>query len=139
LKHDNPVDKARTLSAFPEMLGIELLEVTTERVVGQMLVTENLVNRNGVLHGGALISLADTLGGTGALMNLAPGKTTTTIESKTNFLRAIPVGQIAKGTAVCLHPGRTTSLWQTTISRPDGKVAAIVMQTQLVIDWRTEC
>lgn len=69
-------------------------------------------------------------------MNLPAGKVTTTIESKTNFLRTIPMGQIATGTSLCLHLGRTTSLWQTTISRSDGQVAAIVMQTQLVIDWR---
>lgn len=120
------------------MLGIKLLEVTAERVVGQMSVTEALANRNGVLHGGALISLADTLGGTGAVMNLPPGTATTTIESKTNFLRAIPLGQTATGTAVCLHAGRTISLWQTTITRADGKAAAIVTQTQLVIDWREQ-
>lgn len=138
MKQDDRIEKASTLPAFPEMLGIELLEVTAERVVGQMLVTEVLANRNGVLHGGALISLADTLGGTGAVMNLPVGKATTTIESKTNFLRAIPMGQLAIGIAVCLHNGRTSSLWQTTISRPDGKPAAIVTQTQLVVDWRKE-
>lgn len=138
MKLDDRIKKAYTLPAFPELLGIELLEVTAERVIGQMLVTDKLANRNGVLHGGALMSLADTLGGTGAVMNLPPGTTTTTIESKTNFLRAIPLGQTATGTAICLHPGRTTSLWQTTISRPDGKAAAIVLQTQLVIDWRAE-
>ena len=69
-------------------------------------------------------------------MNLPEGKATTTIESKTNFLRAIPIGQIASATAICLHNGRTSSLWQTTISLPNGKPAAIVTQTQLTIDWR---
>ncbi|MDR7127005.1 PaaI family thioesterase [Pseudotabrizicola sp. 4114] len=136
MKHDDRIGQATILPAFPELLGIKLMEVSAEKVVGQMLVTEALANRNGVLHGGALISLADTLGGTGAVMNLPPGKTTTTIESKTNFLRAIPLGQIATGTSLCLHAGRTTSLWQTTIVRPDGKPAAIVTQTQVVIDWR---
>lgn len=79
MKQDDRIKEASTLPAFPEVLGIELLEITAERVVGQMLVTDKLANRNGVLHGGALISLADTLGGTGAVINLPPGKTTTTI------------------------------------------------------------
>lgn len=128
--------QALNLPAFPRNMGIELLEVGPERVTGQLVVTQALANRNNVMHGGALMSLADTLAGTGAVMNLAAVRTTTTIESKSNFLRAIPVGQVALGTSVRLNDGQMTSIWQTKITRPDGKLSAIVTQTQLVIDWR---
>ena len=87
-------------------------------------------------QGGAIMALADNLGGTATMINLPPGKTTTTIESKTNFLRPIRIGDTATARAVPLHKGRTTMVWQTTITRPDGKPAAVVTQTQLTIDWK---
>ncbi len=95
---------------------------------------EELGNRNGVLHGGALMALADNLGGTAATANLKDGQSTTTIESKTNFFAAIPVGSIAKAECTPLHRGRTTMVWQTKVMREDGRLAAIVTQTQLVLD-----
>ena len=64
------------------------------------------------------------------------GKTTTTLESKTNFLRPIRLGDVARAVSLPLHIGRTTQIWQTTITRGDGKAAAIVTQTQVVIDWK---
>ena len=100
-----------------------------------MPATENLANRNGVLRGGAIMGFADNLGGTAATINLGPGKATTTIESKTNFIRPIHIGDTVHGRAIALHKGRTTMIWQTTITRNDGKVAAIVTQTQMVMDW----
>ena len=96
-------------------------------------VTEQLSNRNGVLHGGALMALADNLGGTAAVANLGPGQITTTIESKTNFFAAIAVGDIAHAECTPLHRGRTTTVWQTRVTRGDGKLAALVTQTQLVM------
>jgi uncharacterized protein (TIGR00369 family) len=99
-----------------------------------MPVTEQLSNRNGVLHGGALMALADNLGGTAACANLsAAGGATATIESKTNFFAPIPVGDVAKAECTALHRGRTTTVWQTRVTRGDGKLAAIVTQTQLMM------
>ena len=82
---------------------------------------EELGNRNGVLHGGALMALADNLGGTATTANLKDGQSTTTIESKTNFFAAIPVGSVAKAECMPLHRGRTTMVWQTKVTRADGQ------------------
>lgn len=93
-----------------------------------------LANRNGVLHGGALMGFADNVGGTASFLNLPDGARATTIESKTNFFRPLLVGTTATARCVPLHRGRRTSVWQTTISTQDGKLAAVVTQTQLVVD-----
>ncbi|HHW35289.1 MAG TPA: PaaI family thioesterase [Paracoccus solventivorans] len=122
--------------AFARLLGFRLVGITQDELVGEVAVTDELANRNGVMHGGAIMAMADNLGGTATMINLPPGKTTTTVESKTNFLRPIRVGDTATGRSVPLHRGRTTMVWQTTITRGDGKVAAIVTQTQMVIDWK---
>jgi uncharacterized protein (TIGR00369 family) len=98
-----------------------------------MPVTEALTNRNNVLHGGALMALADNLGGTAAVANLPPNASTATIESKTNFFAAIALGDVARAECTPLHKGRTTSVWQTRITRGDGKLAAVVTQTQLIM------
>lgn len=122
--------------AFARLLGFRLVGITQDELVGEVAVTDELANRNGVMHGGAIMAMADNLGGTATMINLPPGKTTTTVESKTNFLRPIRVGDTAAGRSIPLHRGRTTMVWQTTITRGDGKVAAIVTQTQMVIDWK---
>lgn len=122
--------------AFAQLLGFRLISAEPGEVVAELSVTEDLSNRNGVMHGGALMAMADNLGGTATMINLPQGKTTTTLESKTNFLRPIRIGDTARARCVPLHKGRTTMVWQTTISRGDGKPAAIVTQTQVVIDWR---
>jgi uncharacterized protein (TIGR00369 family) len=87
---------------------------------------EELTNPNGFLHGGALMSLADNLGGVATVANLPPGFTTTSIESKTNFFAAISVGDTAHAECTPLHRGRSTMVWQTRITRGDGRLAAIV-------------
>ncbi|MBV0890278.1 PaaI family thioesterase [Paracoccus sp. Z118] len=122
--------------AFAHLLGFRMISVQKDELVAEMEVTPELANRNGVMHGGAIMALADNIGGTATIINLPPGKSTTTLESKTNFLRPIRVGDKATARCVPLHRGRTTMVWQTTISRGDGKPAAIVTQTQVVIDWR---
>ena len=121
---------------FAIHIGARLVSATTERVEFEMPVTKALANRNGVLHGGAIMGLADNAGGTGTFLNLPEGKTTTTLESKTNFLRPIRIGDTATARAIPLHKGRTMMVWQTTITRGDGKTAAIVTQTQLVMEWK---
>lgn len=120
---------------FSLVLGFRLISATLDEVVAEMPAIEELSNRNGVLHGGAIMGFADNLGGTAATINLRSGEATTTIESKTNFIRPIRIGDVAHGRCVALHRGRTTQIWQTTITRRDGKVAAIVTQTQMVLTW----
>jgi uncharacterized protein (TIGR00369 family) len=118
---------------FANLLGMKITLVSLDRVTAEMPVTEALSNRNGVLHGGALMALADNLGGTAAVANLPEGASTATIESKTNFFAGIPVGDIAKAECTPLHRGRSTTVWQTRITRADGKLAALVTQTQIVL------
>lgn len=129
-----PILTADQQPPFAQFIGMDITEVTPERVRAQLLVREELGNRNGVLHGGALMALADNLGGTAATANLKDGQSTTTIESKTNFFAAIPVGSVAHAECTPLHRGRTTMVWQTKVTRADGRLAAIVTQTQLVLD-----
>ncbi|MFH5775052.1 PaaI family thioesterase [Paracoccus sp. NGMCC 1.201697] len=121
--------------AFAHFLGIRVMSAGPDEVVAEMTATAELSNRNGVLHGGAIMGFADNLGGTAATLNLGSGQATTTLESKTNFLRPIRIGDVAHGRCIALHKGRTTMIWQTTISRADGKVAAIVTQTQMLMEW----
>ena len=119
---------------FADFMGMKIIEVSPERVTAELLVTGQLTNRNGVLHGGALMAFADNLGGTAATANLPQsGGSTATIESKTNFFASIPIGDVAKAECTPLHRGRTTTVWQTRITRGDGKLAAIVTQTQLMM------
>jgi uncharacterized protein (TIGR00369 family) len=121
---------------FAHFLGIRITHVSPERVEAEILVREEFNNRNGVMHGGAIMGFADNLGGTATTANLKLGQSTTTIESKSNFFAAIPVGEIAKAECTPLHRGKTTMVWQTRITRADGKLAAIVTQTQLVLNPR---
>jgi uncharacterized protein (TIGR00369 family) len=118
---------------FADFMGMKITHVSPERVTAELVVTQQLCNRNGVLHGGALMAVADNLGGTAAVANLSPGASTATIESKTNFFASIPVGDTARAECIPLHRGRTTTVWQTRVTRGDGKLAAIVTQTQLVM------
>ena len=119
---------------FADFMGMKVTHVSPERVTAELPVTEALSNRNGVLHGGALMALADNLGGTATTANLKPGQSTTTIESKTNFFAAVPIGDVATAECTPLHRGRTTMVWQTRVVRGDGKLCAVVTQTQLVLD-----
>ena len=118
---------------FAELMGMKVTHISLDRVTAEMLVTEQLSNRNGVLHGGAVMALADNLGGTAAIANLPPGASTSTLESKTNFFAGIPVGDTAHAECTPLHKGRSTMVWQTKITRGDGKLAALVTQTQIVL------
>jgi uncharacterized protein (TIGR00369 family) len=116
---------------FASLMGMKITHVSPELVTAELPVTKQLTNRNGVLHGGALMGFADNLGGTAATANLpATGGSTATIESKTNFFAGIPEGDVAKAECTPLHRGRTTTVWQTRITRGDGRLAAIVTQTQ---------
>jgi 1,4-dihydroxy-2-naphthoyl-CoA hydrolase len=118
---------------LPGLLGVRLLAAEPDRVVGELDVRPDLCTTGGVLHGGACMAFADTLGAVGTFVTLPPGSRTTTTDSSTKFIAAAPVHGTVTGEAVALHRGRTTQVWQTTIKRADGKLCAVVMQTQLII------
>jgi len=113
-------------------LGIRLKKLSKKRIDAVMRVTADHINRSGRINGGVLMAFADILGAMGTLANLPEGCRTTTLESKTNFFAAGEGDTLAAQT-VPLHIGRTTMVWQTTISNLDGKRVAIVTQTQIVI------
>jgi uncharacterized protein (TIGR00369 family) len=121
---------------FPGLLGVELLEAGPERVVGRLPVRPEICTVGGILHGGAIMGFADTLGAVGTFLNQGPGSRTTTIESSTKFLASAPAGTVLTGEAVALHKGRTTMVWQTTIRRDDGRLCAVVSQTQLMMETK---
>jgi len=119
---------------FAQFLGMKITHVSPERVTAELVAREELNNRFGILHGGALMALADNLGGTATTANLKAGQSTTTIESKTNFFAAIPIGDTAYAECTPLHRGRTTMVWQTRVTRGDGRLCALVTQTQMVLE-----
>ena len=121
---------------FGRLLGMTFTHVSPDRLVSELVVREELTNRNGVLHGGAVMGLADNLGGTASFLNLPAGASTSTIESKTNFFASCARGEKIQTETTPLHRGRSTMVWQTRITRADGKLAALVTQTQLVIAGR---
>jgi 1,4-dihydroxy-2-naphthoyl-CoA hydrolase len=125
---------ADTGMPFSNLMGIEIVERDKARVVGRMVVREDLCTAGGILHGGAYMAFADALGAIGGVLNLAPGTRTTTLESKTNFLRGAPVGSTVSGEATPLHVGRRSSVWTTRITNGEGKLLAIVTQTQMTIE-----
>lgn len=118
---------------FVDLLGIKITHLSVDKVVAELPVRDELANRNGTLHGGVVMALADNLGGTATVANLPEGGRTATIESKTNFFSVIPIGDTARAECTPLHRGRTTMVWQTRITRNDGKLCALVTQTQIVI------
>jgi 1,4-dihydroxy-2-naphthoyl-CoA hydrolase len=119
---------------FPGLMGVRVLELTAERVVAEMMVREDLCTAGGILHGGAHMAFADTLGAVGTLMNLPEKKRTTTTDSSTKFIGSARAGTVVRGECVALHRGKTTMVWQTSIKSAEGKLCAVVTQTQLVLD-----
>ncbi len=116
-----------------KLIGVEIVEATKARVVGRLVVRPEICTTFDTLHGGAIMAFADTLGATGAFLNLPPGAGTTTMESKTNFIGAAKVGTVVTAESLPVHIGSRTSVWQTRISREDGKLVAVVTQTQMVL------
>ena len=126
----NPADAM----PFSKLMGVEVSETSAERVVGTLTVREDLCTVGGILHGGAIMAFADCLGTVGAFLTLPEGASgTTTIESKTNFLGAGPVGSVLVGEAVPVKIGKRLSVWQTRIRTEDGAEVALVTQTQMVL------
>jgi len=118
---------------FPGLMGLTLTEIGAERVVATMAVRPDLCTTGGILHGGAVMAFADTLGAVGTFVNLPPGAGTTTVESSTKFIGAARQGSVVTGECSAFHRGRTTMVWQTLVRADSGKLCAVVTQTQLVI------
>ena len=119
---------------FARLLGIRFTSAAPERVVAEMPVRPDLCTVPANLHGGAIMALADTVGAAATFLNLPPGAWTSTIESKTNFVSGAPAGQTVTAECTPIHRGRSTQVWQTRITRADGKLVAVVTQTQMVLD-----
>ena len=122
---------------FPGLLGVRILRADAEGVIAEMEVRKELCTIPDVLHGGAIMSFADTLGAAATVLNLPPGAGTTTLESKTNFLRAAAIGSKILGECTPIHRGKSTMVWQTRVTSEQGELIAIVTQTQMVLQPRT--
>ena len=113
-------------------LGIEFVEVSAERVVARLTVTDKLLTTTGVVHGGTLMAFADTIGAAGTVANLAEGQRTATLESKTNFIAGTKSGVI-QAVATPIHKGRRTQVWETRITDEGGKLLSVTTQTQMIL------
>jgi len=129
----NAVEIDAATQPFAALIGLEVVEATKAKVVGRLTVREALCTSGHILHGGAYMAFADTLGAIGGSLNLPEGAGTTTLESKTNFLGSARVGETITGETTPLHVGRRSSVWQTRISGASGRLLALVIQTQMVI------
>lgn len=119
---------------FGDVLGMRIVSASAEEVVAELTVREELCTTPGVMHGGAIMAFADTLGAMGTVLNLPPGAGTTTIESKTNFFAGARTGDTITGRCTPLHRGRRTMVWQTSITNAEARLLAIVTQTQMVLE-----
>ena len=125
--------RARMRGLLPELLGMRLISVEPDLLVGELEVRRELCTMPGLMHGGAVMAFADTLGALATMANLDDESGTTTIESKTNFFRGGREGTTVRGETRPLHRGRRTQVWQTTITDVEGKLVAQVTQTQMVL------
>ena len=139
IESDGSVDPARLQKMvdkphrFYRFIGAKIIFASKDRLVSELPVREDLANAGGNMHGGAVMALADHLGGAATILNLPAGFRTTTIESKTNFLAPIFIGDVARAECRPLHRGRSTMVWETRITRGDGRLVALIMQTQMVM------
>jgi len=119
---------------FPGLMGVRIVTLELQRVVAELAVRPDLCTTGGILHGGAYMAFADTLGAVGTFLNMPQGKRTTTTDSSTKFIGGARVSTTITGECLALHRGRTTMVWQTTIRSAEGKLCAVVTQTQLIMD-----
>jgi uncharacterized protein (TIGR00369 family) len=128
------LEEARSVFDYglPVMLGVRAMEVGPDRVTAEMEVKREHINRGGRVGGGVLMAMADVMGAAGSVAHRPPGYRGGTIESKTNFFSAAK-GPVLRGVCIPLHVGRTTSVWQTSIMDADGRVVAMVVQTQVAL------
>lgn len=118
---------------FTKLIGVEYVSAAPDKIVARLAVRDDLCTVPAVLHGGAVMAFADSLGGAATILNLAEGTWTTTIESKTNFLAPAPAGTVVTGECTPVHRGKRTMVWQTRITTAEGKLVALVTQTQMVL------
>jgi 1,4-dihydroxy-2-naphthoyl-CoA hydrolase len=118
---------------LPGLMGVRLTVAEPDRVVAELDVRPDLCTTGGILHGGAHMAFADTLGAVGTFLNLGPGQSTATTDSSTKFIAAARVGTTVIGECTPFHRGRSTMVWQTVVRNADGKVCAVVTQTQMVL------
>ena len=113
-------------------LGIEFVEVTPDRVLARLRVSEQLMTVGGTVHGGTLMAFADTIGAAGTVANLAEGQRTATLESKTNFIAGCRSGTV-QAEAKPIHKGKRTHVWETRITDESGKLLSVTTQTQMIL------
>jgi 1,4-dihydroxy-2-naphthoyl-CoA hydrolase len=130
-----PLEKINSMKLpFAELKGVIFTEAEQDRVVARMLVRPDLCTLGHTVHGGAIMALADSVGAAATVINLpADAKGTTTIESKTNFIGGAREGTTVVATATPVHRGRRTQVWQTRLETEDGRLVAVVTQTQMVL------
>jgi uncharacterized protein (TIGR00369 family) len=119
---------------FAALMGVEVTHAAPDRVEGRMVVRPDLCTAGGILHGGAAMALADSLGAIGAFLGTPAGMRTTTLESKTNFIGGARAGTTVSAVATPLHAGRRSSVWTTRIEGEDSKLVAVVTQTQMTVE-----
>lgn len=129
-------NQQRISEFFPGLLGIKFVTIEPDRVVAEIEVRRELCTVPGVMHGGAVMAVADTLGAVGTTQNLRPGQGTTTMESKTNFFGPGVEGTKVTAESIPLHRGGRTQVWETTLRNASGKMIAKVTQTQMVLEPR---
>jgi len=122
----------RFRGTLSDLLGIRFVEAQADRVVAEIEVRDELRTVGGAVHGGTLMALADTVGAAATVLNLPAGATTTTLESKTNFLAA-GRGGVVRAEATCVHRGRRTMVWQTRVTDAGGRLLSLTTQTQMVL------
>jgi len=122
----------RQKGTLSDLLGIRWVEADKDRLVAEITIRDDLRTVGGALHGGAIMAFADTVGATATFINLPPGASTTTIESKTNFFAGGREG-VVRAESTPLHKGRRTMVWQTRITDEGGRLLALVIQTQMVL------
>ncbi len=130
-----PLEKIQSMKLpFAELKGVTFIEAEKDRVVARMLVRSDLCTLHHTIHGGAIMAFADSVGAAATVINLAEdAKGTTTLESKTNFIGGAREGTTVTAIATPVHRGRRTQVWQTRIETEDGKLVAMVIQTQMIL------
>ena len=119
---------------FAELKGVTFVSAEPDKVVARMLVRADLCTLRHMIHGGAVMAFADSVGAAATVINLPEdAKGTTTLESKTNFIGGAKEGETVIATSTPVHRGRRTQVWQTRLETEAGKLVGVVTQTQLVL------
>ena len=131
------MDIATLQASLPPLarhLGMVFTHAEKDRIVAELVVRPELCTDFDTIHGGGIMAFADTMGAVGTMVNLREGQSTTTNESKTNFFAATPTGAKLIAETVPLHRGRRTQVWETSLRHENGRLAAKVTQTQIVLE-----